>query len=318
LRMARAIPERLGAVDEQLAREIAGLSRLVAAEALFGLDRAEEAVSELQKLRGDMPGSEAALQSFIVEADIRAADGSLVESQRLLTQFADDYRDHAFAPYAIYQAALNAERRGEDAYYQEAYKLLEGLIKAYPTNVLIFDARRKQGDLLRRLGDFSAAQRIYELLVNDYAQHSERAAVLAVQMALADSHRAQASRDPSHFESAITLLERLRDLADAPLDLRAEAGFKLGDILAQRGSSDALAAWAPVAKALVMDRARAAELGSQGRYWMGRMLVSMASLLEAQGHGEEAGEAWRLIVERGLPGFAMARAKLAGSAVPAP
>lgn len=318
LELAQALPGQLAQVEETLAREITGLGRLVAAEALFGLDRAEEALAELQKLRVDLPGSEAALQSFIVEADIRAAAGALVDAQRLLTQFSEDYRDHEFAPYAIYQAALNAERRGENVFFREAYVLLEGLIKTYPTNELIFDARKKQGDLLRRLGDFAAAQRIYELLTNDFSQHRNRSAVLAAQMALADSHRAQAVRDPSHFESAITILERLRDLADAPTDIRAEAGFKLGDVLATRAPTEALAAWGAVANALVVDRTRASELGSQGRYWMGRLLVSMAGLLEQQGRGDEARDTWRLIVERGLPGFAIARTRIAAGTKASP
>ncbi len=308
LRLARAVPEQLAGLDAGLAREVAGLARLVAAEALFGLDRVEDAVAELQKLRSDLSGSEAALESFIVEADIRATEGGLVESQRLLTQFADDNRDHPYAPHAIYQAALNAERRGEDAYYRDAYKLLEErLIQQYKDSPLIFDARMKQGDLLRRLGEFAAAQQIYELLVNEFSQQPR---ILEAQMALADSHRAQASRDASHFESAITLLERLRDLANAPLDLRMEAGFKLGDMLAQRDAEEALAAWGPVADALVVKRERAAELGAHGRYWAGRMLVRMAGVLEEMGRADEAKDVWRLLVDRGLPGIALARSRL--------
>lgn len=307
LRLARAIPASLDGVEETLAREIAGLARLVAAEALFNLDRAPEAVAELKKLREELPGSEAALQSIIVEADIRATTGGLVDAQGLLTKFADEYRDNEYAPYALFQAALNAERRGEDAFYQEAYVLLERLVTDYPQHPLVFDARLKQGDLLRRLNQFPQAQQIYDLLVNQFSQHPN---ILAAQMALADCHRAQASRDASHFESAITILERLRDLANAPLELRAEAGFKLGDMLAGRDAEDALAAWWPVADALLVDRERAASLGVQGRYWMGRLLVRMAGVLEEQGRADEARDTWRLIVDRGLPGAGLARDRL--------
>lgn len=314
LALAQALPAQLGGVEAVLAREITGLARLVAAEALFGLDRANEALRELQSLRAELPASEAAIQSFIVEADIQATVGDLVEAQQLLIDFSQDHKEHKFAPYAIYQAALSAERRGENVYLRQAYVLLEGLVKAYPSNELIFDARKKQGDLLRRLGDFAAAQRIYELLTNDFAQHRNRAAVLGAQMALADSHRAQAVRDPSHFESAIAILERLRDLADAPTDVRAEAGFKLGDMLAERAPTEALAAWGAVAGALVSDSARASELGSQGRYWMGRLLLRAAELLEQRGDDEQAREMWSLVVQRGLPGFVIAQARLAVSA----
>jgi tetratricopeptide (TPR) repeat protein len=171
----------------------------------------------------------------------------------------------------------------------------------------------KQGDLLRRLGDFAAAQRIYEELINNQSQHPE---ILSAQMALADCHRALAAGDVSHFESAATALERLRDLASAPPDLRVEAGFKLGDLLATRDPEAALAAWWPLADALVLDRQRAATLGAEGRYWLGRLLARLAGVLEETGRQSEAREVWRLLVERGLPGAALARTRLAEGGVP--
>jgi hypothetical protein len=70
--------------------------------------------------------------------------------------------------------------------------------------------------------------------------------------------------------------------------------------------------------ALVMDRERSAALGSQGRYWVGRMLVRMAGVLEEEGRPDEARDAWRLVVDRGLPGGALARTRLGGGAAPAP
>jgi hypothetical protein len=315
LELARAVETGTAGVEAGLAREVAGLTRLVEAEALFGLGRGTEAVARLKDLRATEPGTDAMVQSFLVEADYQARAGNLVEAQGLLIRFADDYRDHPNADYAIFQAALNAERRGEEAYYREAYVLLEErLIRPHPRGELFFAARLKQGDLLRRLGDFAAAQQIYESLANQFAQHPD---VLSAQIALADCHRAQAAQEASHFESAITLLERLRDLAGAPADLRAEAGFKLGDMLATRDAKEALAAWWPVVDALLVDRTQAARLGDPGRYWLGRLLARMAGVLEAAGRPDEAGEAWRLIVDRGLPGGAIARARL-GAGRPAP
>lgn len=308
LRAARAVPDRLAGVEPALAAEIAGLARLVEAEALFDLGRGEEAAAVLRSLREGGARTEAALQSYLVEADYLADVGRLVDAQGLLIRFADEHRDHEYAPDAIFQAALNAERRGEDAYFREAYLLLEEqLVKRYPRSRLVFAARLKQGDLLRRLGDFAAAQRIYEDLANNNAQHPD---ILQAQIALADCHRAQAEGDSSHFESAITILERLRDLASASPDLRAEAGFKLGDMLAQRDAQSALASWWPVVDTLLLDLDRAAGLGVEGRYWMGRLLVRMAGVLEQSGKGEEAREAWRLLAARGLPGAALARARL--------
>jgi tetratricopeptide (TPR) repeat protein len=316
LRLAGEVQGALAGVEEGLAREIGALARLVEAEALFGLGRGEEATSVLRGLREAGLGTEAAVQSFLVEADYLAAAGNLVDAQGLLVRFADEHRDHEYAPDAIFQAALNAERRGEAAYFREAYVLLEEqLVRRYPRSRLIFAARLKQGDLLRRLGEFAAAQQIYEELINTAAQHPR---ILEAQLALADCHRAQAAREISHFESAITILERLRDLADAPADLRAEAGFKLGDMLASRDPEAALAAWWPVAEALLLDASGGARLGAEGRYWLGRLLVRLAGVLEQAGRADEAREAWRLVVERSLPGAAIARARLEAGAPGAP
>ena len=316
LGLARQVPAALPGVDEGLAREIAGQARLVEAEALFGLDRSEEAMQALGALRAAEANTEAALQSFLVEADYLASAGRLVEAQGLLVRFADEHRDHEYAPDAIFLAALNAERRGEAAFFQDAYRLLEEqLVKRYPKSRLIFQARMKQGDLLRRLGDFAAAQQIYEDLVNNQSQHER---ILDAQMALADCHRAQAARDASHFESALTILERLRDLAGAPVDLRAEAGFKLGDMLAARDQAAALAAWWPVVDSLLLKPQASAPLGAEGRYWLGSLLVRMAGVLEQAGKEDEAREAWRLVADRGLPGAALARARLEARPAPAP
>jgi outer membrane protein assembly factor BamD (BamD/ComL family) len=316
LKLAREIPASLAGVEPELAREVSGLGRLVEAEALYVLGKRDEALAVLKALRTEEPGTEAALQSFLVEADYQALSGRLVEAQGLLTGFADEHRDHEYAPYAIFQAALHAERRGDDTYYREAYVLLENrLIKAteYAGHPLIFPARMKQGDLLRRLGDFAGAQLIYEDLVNNQSQHPD---VLQAEMALADCYRAQAAQDASRFESAVTLLERLRDLASAPVDLRAEAGFKLGDMLATREPRDAksaaaaLAVWGPMLDALVADEQITATLGSRGRYWVGRMAVRMAGVLEQIDRGDEAKNVYRLIVERGLPGVTIAASRL--------
>ena len=49
------------------------------------------------------------------------------------------------------EAALQAERRGQDANFAEANRLIEDLVKKYPSSDLVFYARLKQGDLLRKL-----------------------------------------------------------------------------------------------------------------------------------------------------------------------
>jgi hypothetical protein len=103
--------------------------------------------------------------------------------------------------------------------------------------------------------------------------------------------------------TALTVTRELPTLGDA-----------VENLASTRDAKEALAAWWPVVDALLVDRTQAARLGDPGRYWLGRLLARMAGVLEAAGRPDEAGEAWRLIVDRGLPGGAIARARLgAGS-----
>lgn len=311
--LAEALLQSLDGIDETLRREIASTTRLLQAEANFRLQQIDTALTQLATLRSDYPQSAAAVYSYIAEANYYAEQNQLVDAQRLLTKLADDYKGSNYAPYALYQAALNAERRGQDAYYQEAYTILERLVREYPQSDLVFYARLEQGALLRRLNQFGQAQQVYELLVNSFPQHRD---VLLAELALAACHRAQAVADSSHVESALTLFERLQDLPTAPLDLRVEAGFQRGDLLAQRGNVDrARAAWWELVEQYLTDDTRVGELGAKGRFWIARVLAQLGASLDQDGLYDEAKRAYRLIVERDLPGAALARQKLAQGVV---
>lgn len=323
LELAVALPESLTGVDERLRAEITSLSRLLSAEAKFRLDRPEEAVADLKALRegagGAAADADARTRSFLVEADYYASVGRVVEAQALLTRLVDEYPGDEYADDALYKAAANAERRGKDEYFEQAYLLLERLVRDYPKSDLVFYARLRQGDLLRRLNDFPRAQLIYESLINTSGGHE---GVLAAQLALGATHRAQVAADPSHFESAVTIFERLRDLPSAPAELRIEAGYQLGDMYYQRAEKgDATArradiervraVWGPLVSTYLLASDAPPLDGPRGRYWMARLLIRLSDLAEAEGRREESLEICRLILDKGLPGAALARGRLA-------
>lgn len=294
-----------------LKMEIGSTAALLKAEALFALQREPAALAQLQQVRSDFPKSDAAVYSYIVEADHYAKIDQTAEAQRLLTKLADDFPDNkTYAPLALYQAALQAERRGQDANYIEANKLIEQLVTRYPRSELVFYARLKQGDLLRKLNQFPQAQQVYETLVNNFSQHAD---ALIAQLALAECHNAQAASDPGHAEAAATLFEHLRDRSDAPLDLRVEAGFNLGYTLMRRGQVARAQQvwWQDVVQAFLLDAGTAPQLGAKGRYWMARTLLELGGSFEQQAKLEEARNAWSLILQTKLPGEALARARLA-------
>ena len=305
IELAGGLTPRLEGLEPELRAEAEGSTRLLEAKARFRLGETEAALKVLKTLRDDFPKTDATVYSYIDEADYYAENGRLVDAQSRLTKLADDFKQHPYAPYALYRAALIVEQRGQDEFYEEAYRILERLVNDYKNDKLVFYARLKQGDLARRLNDFPRARITYEYLINNY-NATQQPDVLLAELALAACHRAQITpSDVSHYESALTILERLLDLPAASVDLRVEAGFQLGDLLATRGKSPDLAraqaVWWTLATTYLLDDAQAAKLGPKGRYWLARALLRFGDLRREAGDLEEARNAYELVLSKKLP-----------------
>jgi len=313
LKLAGALADSLtgaagAGVPAELKTLVVSAELLQEAGADFALQRPDAALGLLKNLRTHFPQSDAAVQSYIVEANFYADHNRLVDAQALLTRLADDFHGSPYAPQALYLAALNAERRGQDTYLEEANKLIERLVSEYPQSDLVFYARLKQGDLFRKLNDFGQAQQVYEYLANNYARHAD---ALVARMALADCHSAQAANDPAHAESAAAIYESLSERPDAPAGLRIEAGYKFGLSQAQHGQAgDAQKTWWRLANVFLLDPAKSADLGATGPYWMSRTLLALGDSLEQQQKLDQAREAWQLIVSHRLPGGALVQERL--------
>ncbi|WP_438481474.1 tetratricopeptide repeat protein [Oleiharenicola lentus] len=315
--------EKANGLEAGLRGDVASTSLLLKGQALFELKRDQEALVTLEKLRKEYQGSSAAQDSFLEQASQLEKRGDLAGAQRILQTFVDtkEYAKSPFVPFALYRIALILERQGLDRHLQEAYgkNVLERLVQDFPRDEMVFYARLKQGDLLRKLNDFAAARQIYENLVNNESRHPD---VLLAQIALADCMFAQAANSAVNYEGASAIYERLRDLPSAPVDLRAEAGFKWGYALAKRSQTQQgqvakdqaakaqTVLWS-VVDAFLLDANVAKQLGPRGRDWVARALVELGQLHEAAGRFDEAQRAYQLIIDNKLKGTALAESKLA-------
>jgi TolA-binding protein len=317
IKLADEMSALLTGADEALAKDVVSQASLAKAEAHFTLGREADALKTLKQLREDpkFAKSDAAVQSYIIEAAHYAAQEKTVDAQKLYTRLADEFPNHEQAPYALYLAALQAERRGQEATYKEANRLIEDLVRKYPRSDLIFAARFKQGNLLRNLNDLPAAQYAYDDLLQKPASQEN---LIIAQLALAECHNAQSSSDRagdnSHFAMAKTLFEHLLDRADAPVDVRVEAGFNLGELwVRSENRQKALEVWwTEVVSKFLLDPKKAAELQSKGRFWMARTLYRTGEVYEQEGKIDAAKEAWLLLLKSGLGGGEeLAKAKLA-------
>jgi outer membrane protein assembly factor BamD (BamD/ComL family) len=295
-------------VERSVRAEVASNAALLAAQARMETGETEEGVAAMEALRRDYPGSRAALYSFVVQARYLEMSNQIVEAQRLLTRLADEHRDSEYAPLALYEAALLAERRGQDAFLIEATQLLDRMAREFPDERHQFPARFKQAEISRKLLRFAAAEQLYLFLESAFPGHPEQA---FVQLALADTLLAQSTSAPGKFEGAITRLERLAVLPGADADLRAEAGHMLGLAWSGHGNPDraALLYW-EVYERFLGAGTQGRELGARGRYWLSRTLFDLARIEEAAGRRDNARRAYEAVLRHGLPGERLARGSL--------
>lgn len=305
-----ALLENLGQV--QLAQQERALMEastlLLKAQALLRLNREEPALKTLERLRRDHPQSTSAIRSYIDEARHYAASGKLIEAQQRLIQLADKYPESPYAAIALYEAALVAEQQGLQRTYEEAVGILERLITRYPESELTFFARMRQGDLLRKLNQFGAAQSRYEELLRAYPEHPRRH---EAQMALAYTLLAQARNEPTRLDPAVAQLERLYDLPNLPVALRVEAGFQWAHALQIQGKSTRAedAYWQLLTRFLLEEEAGVAS-SRTGDYWLARALFELAALYEQSGRISEALKLYDMVLTHDLPGAATARARM--------
>jgi tetratricopeptide (TPR) repeat protein len=126
---------------------------------------------------------------------------------------------------------------------------------------------------------------------------------------------------PPYLELAISAYDRLFSLPGRPPDLRAEAGFKWANALATRppdpatvGDATAIAHHADevrwrVATALLAEAQAAANathaantatentLGPNGRYWVARTLLELATSLQKRGVPADAAKVWQRLLD---------------------
>jgi len=308
-------------IDATLRVEIASILTLLKARSELALGREPAALETLKRLRDDYPRTDAAISSYLIESEYYAAQDKIDEARNRLIGLTDNpqYATSPYVPYALYRLALLSERLGREENLKEANQRIEDLVKtpaAATDPGLLFAARLRQGDIFRKLNEFPAAQRAYEYLVNNYAQRPD---VVVAQLALADCHNIQASPppgqpgDPSHADMAQLLFEQLRDRVDAPRDVRVEAGFKLGLLLARRGRTEDAAKvwWSDVITPFLIDDAKPAEPDAKRPYWLARTLAELGDLQERRGKLDEAKAAYLLLLEKRLPlGGTIARSRL--------
>lgn len=298
-------PETL---DPKQADLIASYALLLKSQALFQLNKEEEAFNTITMLRKKYPESKSTMLSYLTEARYYSSINNPTKAQQDLIDLADNFPNSEYAPMALYEAAHNAESRSLKNTYQEALAILERLISTYPNNPLTYNARFKQADILRKLGNFSDAQLIYENILKQEPNHPEK---YVTKLAFIDCRLAQTSDNSFSLPEIASEYYQIFDLPILSTNLRAEAGFKSGFayIKATQLEKAKETFWMAISTLLISPNSNTL-LQEKGKYWIARSIFELGSLFEKTANNKEANEIYQLILTHQLPGAALANSKM--------
>ncbi len=272
---------------------------LLRGSVLMSAGDANEGMTVLTQLRQEFSQSAAAQRSYLIEAAYHGLVGDFVSAQTTLTNLAQTYPESVLAPQALFEAALYCERRGAD-FYPQAVVLHNDLAERYASDPLSYLARLKQGNLLRSMNEFADAQIVYENLINGFPAHEMR---YVAELSRADCMLALAGNESAELGDVISVLERLLDLPNLPLDFQAEAAYKWAFALIKNDSpAKAKEVLSLIVPRFLLDGKLAENLGAPGRYWVARSMLKLGEILEKEEALVEARNVYREMIIYNLPG----------------
>ena len=302
LQRINALP--VGALPANKAEQLLAELKLLLARTLLSTDEEAAAMPLLEDLRIAHASSEAVQQSYWIEAEWYAQQGQFELAQSKVLDLAIAFPNSQIAIEALFKAALYCEKRGFE-YFLEAIQRHEDFIQRYPDNQLVFHARMRQGDLLRKLNDFAGAKLIYQNLNYSHPEHPYR---YLGELARADCLLALAGDQPESYQDALFVLEGLIDLPQLPLDAQAEVGYKWGlALLKQNRNEEALKVFTQMTGSLLLSESISGSFLDRGQYWLSRTLLEMAKLLKSMGELDAAQRIYQKLIAYNLPGRAYAQ-----------
>lgn len=307
---ANLLLERLDEMDdlifsEEELRAFSSQVMLLKGRFLMGYGNETEGLEVLDALQGTYRDTLASELSFIIIADYYSQKGLFDLAESYLLKLANQYPDSTYAPEALLEAALNAEKR-EPGSYVQAIRFLNELITNYEESPLVYFALRHQGDLLRKASDFSSALKVYDNLIQKYPDHPNR---YLVELSRVDSLLALSSGGSTdEFDEILAELERLMDLPNLSASFQLEVGYKLAYVLKKLEYYER----AVLVATSMIDRyplivEEASDVSSIGRYWFARTLFLVSDVLKQLNQVEDAKKLYRLLLEYDLPGNELAK-----------
>jgi len=230
---------------------------------------------------------------------------NLREYERAESRFASVASDHPDSPRAadaLYWAGRAATARRA---YLEANEHYNALMARYPDSARLASTFLAQGDVLSELGQFAAAILAFDEVLVKFPQEPE---AMMAWGRKGDCQYTLGQDDPGRYEEALLSYRMLLDFAGAPVDLRLQAGYKIGRSLEKMGrSTAALDRYMEVVYSFLQET----DALDEATVWFTRAAFAAAALQEQAGQWKEAVGIYGRVADSGVAAAPEARDRMA-------
>ncbi len=227
--------------------------------------------------------------------------GDYETAEQRFVRVASDHPDSSRAADALYWAGRAATAR---RMYLVANEHYNELMSRYPDSPRMAETLLAQGDVLSELGQFGAAILAFNEVIVKFPQAPE---AMAAWGRKGDCQYTLGQENPARYEEALLSYRTLLDFAGAPVDLRLQAGYKVGRCLEKMGrATAALDRYMEVVYSFLQE----AQPPAEANVWFTRAAFGAAALQENSGNWKEAAGIYRRVADSGAPAAAEARGRM--------
>lgn len=268
---------------------------------LYLLGKDAEALEVCERFLTDYPESDFVPDVHFWLAEHAFNHGDYETAEQRFQRMALDHPDSPRAPDALFWAGRAATARRA---YLAANEHFNEQMARYPDNPRLAETLLAQGDVLSELGQFAAAILAFNEVIVRFPQSAE---ALMAWGRKGDCQYTLGQEDPARYEEALLSFRTVRDAAASPVDLRLQAGYKIGRCLEKMGRpAAALDRYMEVAYAYLQET----QPPPEATVWFTRAAFGAAALQERAGNWKEAVGIYRRVADSGVPAAAEARDRM--------
>jgi tol-pal system protein YbgF len=268
---------------------------------LYLLGKDAEALQVCKQFLADHADSEFAPDVLFWLGEQAFNHGDYEMAEQRFASVASDHPASPRAADALYWAGRAATARRA---YLAANEHYNALMASYPDSPKIAETLLAQGDVLSELGQFPAAILAFNEVIVKFPRQPE---AMIAWGRKGDCQYTLGQESSGRYEEALLSYRTLLDFAGAPVDLRLQAGYKIGRCLEKMGrAAAALDRYMEVVYSFLQETQPPAEAA----VWFTRAAFGAAALQESAGDWKEAVGIYRRVADSGVAAAPEARDRL--------